>query len=119
MRVVIIYPQVESKCAQASGAQKSAASRDSRRTTTCRVPYLHCGQDRLPPVTTGAGVKLAPSVLASGEIAYLRGEGPKIEVAYSGKRGPSGTDLSPNLPTWSPDSMHVAYRRRRRSIPFA
>jgi TolB protein len=90
--------------------------------TKLLTPYPAGGENQLvkididtgesTPVTTGVGVKLAPSVLASGEIAYLRGEGPKIEVAYAGgKRGPSGTNLSPNPPTWSPDSTHVVYSR--------
>jgi hypothetical protein len=40
-------PQEESKCAQASGARELAVPSDSWRATTCRVPRLHWGQDRL------------------------------------------------------------------------
>jgi Tol biopolymer transport system component len=64
------------------------------------------------PITSGPGVKLAPSVLASGRIAYLRGDGARIEiVSADGKVGPSGTDIAPNPAAWSPDDNHVVYSR--------
>ncbi len=64
------------------------------------------------PITSGPGVKLAPSVLASGQIAYLRGESARIDVVYAdGKVGPSGTDIAPNPPAWSPDGNQVVYSR--------
>ncbi|MGC2163429.1 MAG: hypothetical protein WA634_16085 [Silvibacterium sp.] len=65
------------------------------------------------PITSGPGVKLAPSVLASGQIAYLRGEGAKIDViSKDGKIGPSGDDIAPNPVAWSPDGAHVVYSRQ-------
>lgn len=65
------------------------------------------------PITSGPGVKLAPSVLASGQVAYLRGEGAKIDViSRGGKIGPSGDDIAPNPVAWSPDGMHVVYSRQ-------
>lgn len=64
------------------------------------------------PVTSGPGVKLAPSVLRSGKIAYLRGDGAMIEiVSAEGKVGPSGTDIAANPAAWSPDGSHVVYSR--------
>jgi WD40 repeat protein len=47
------------------------------------------------PITSGPGVKLAPSVLASGKVAYLRGDGARIEIVSGdgkvGQQGQSGT----------------------------
>lgn len=69
--------------------------------------------DAIVPVTSGPGVKVAPSVLASGRIAYLRGNGAKIEViSGDNKVGPSGTDMAPNPVAWSPDGTHVVYCRQ-------
>lgn len=63
--------------------------------------------------TTGPGVKLAPSVLSKGSVAYMRGEGARIEiVSADGKTGPSGADLAANPAAWSPDGRHVVYCRR-------
>ena len=54
------------------------------------------------PVAAGPGVKLLPSVLPSGEIAYLRRDKTAAGVFYgSGKPGPKGSDL--RTPSWSPD----------------
>jgi Tol biopolymer transport system component len=64
------------------------------------------------PITSGPGVKLAPSVLASGKVAYLRGDGARIEiVSADGKVGPSDADIAPNPAAWSPDGSHVVYVR--------
>lgn len=64
------------------------------------------------PITSGPGVKLAPSVLDSGKVAYLRGDGARIEiVSDDGKAGPSGADIAPNPAAWSPDGNHVVYSR--------
>ena len=63
-------------------------------------------------VTTGPGVKLAPSVLSKGSVAYMRGEGARIEiVSADGKTGPSGADLAANPAAWSPDGRRVVYCR--------
>jgi TolB protein len=62
------------------------------------------------PVSAGPGVKLLPSVLSSGEIAYLRRDNSVTGVFYaSGKAGPEGDDL--RTPSWSPDGAHVVYSR--------
>ena len=61
-------------------------------------------------VTAGPGVKLMPTVLSSGEIAYLRRDKTARGVFYaSGKPGPKGGDL--HFPSWSPDGMQVVYSR--------
>jgi TolB protein len=62
------------------------------------------------PVAAGPGVKLLPTVLPSGEIAYLRRDKAEHGVFYSsGKTGPKGSDLS--TPSWSPDATKVVYSR--------
>lgn len=61
-------------------------------------------------VAARPGVKIYPSVLASGEIAYVRNDKSVHGVFYaSGKAGPAGADL--NSPSWSPDGVHVVYSR--------
>ncbi len=51
-------------------------------------------------------------VLASGNVAYLRGDGARIEiVSADGKVGPSSADIAPNPAAWSPDGSHVVYSR--------
>ncbi len=64
--VGIGLPQDESKCAQASGAQELAGPSDSCRATTCRVPRLHWGQDRLSADFCGS----VSSALMSGVVAW-------------------------------------------------
>ena len=80
-----------------------------------RLASARCSGARIGsivPITSGTGVKLAPSVLASGKVAYLRGDGARIEiVSADGKVGPSGTDIATNPAAWSPDGNHVVYSR--------
>jgi TolB protein len=68
------------------------------------------------PVTAGAGVKLAPSVLPSGIIAYLRRDKNAHGVFYGdGSKGPAGNDI--RFPSWSPDGKQVAYSRYNTNRP--
>ncbi len=61
-------------------------------------------------LAAGPGVKLMPSVLSSGEIAYLRRDKTTMGVFYaSGKSGPAGNDL--RSPSWSPDGSQVVFSR--------
>jgi Tol biopolymer transport system component len=65
-------------------------------------------------LTAGPDVKLAPSVLPSGEIAYvLSSKSAKAIVYGSGKVGPAGADLARNPPAWSPDGKRVVYCRQK------
>ena len=65
-------------------------------------------------LTTGPDVKLAPSVLSSGEIAYvLAGKSAKTIVYAGGKVGPTGADLARNPPAWSPDAKRIVYCRQK------
>lgn len=62
------------------------------------------------PIAAGPGVKLLPTALSSGEIAYLRCDKTAAGVFYgSGKPGPKGRDL--RTPSWSPDGAQVVYSR--------
>ena len=62
------------------------------------------------PVAAGPGVKLLPTILPSGEIAYLRRDKTAAGVFYgSGRPGPKGKDL--RTPSWSPDGTQVVYAR--------
>jgi TolB protein len=61
-------------------------------------------------LAAGPGVKISPSILASGEIAYLRNDKSAHGVFYdSGTHGPKGSDIY--SPSWSPDGAHVVYSR--------
>jgi TolB protein len=62
------------------------------------------------PMSAGTGVKLYPSVLASGEIAFYRRDTAIQSIFYeNGKSGPKGGDL--HSPSWSPDGARVVYAR--------
>ena len=61
-------------------------------------------------VPAGAGVKLLPAILPSGDVAYLRRDKKSSGIFYgSGKAGPAGDNL--HSPSWSPDGLHVVYSR--------
>jgi Tol biopolymer transport system component len=60
-------------------------------------------------VSAGPGIKIFPSVLPSGEVAFVRRDSHVQGVFYaSGKAGPAG-DV--RWPAWSPDASHVVYGR--------
>jgi Tol biopolymer transport system component len=64
-------------------------------------------------VSSGPGVKIAPALLSTNEIAYLRTAVTGTAVVYaSGKPGPAGADLWRDPPSWSPDAKQVVYCRR-------
>jgi Tol biopolymer transport system component len=61
-------------------------------------------------IAAGPGVKLLPTMLPSGEIAYLRRDKTAAGIFYgNGKPGPKGEDL--RSPYWSPDGTQVVYSR--------
>ncbi len=70
------------------------------------------------PVPAGPGVKLAPSVLPSGAVAWLRRDKSAHGVFYAdGSKGPSGSDI--RFPSWSPDGKQVVYSRFSAKHPVA
>ncbi len=61
-------------------------------------------------VASGPGIKLMPSILPSGKIAWLRRDKAAHGVFYAdGNKGPSGEDLY--SPSWSPAGAQVVYSR--------
>jgi Tol biopolymer transport system component len=61
-------------------------------------------------VAAGPGVKLVPTLLPSGQIAYLRRDKTMKGVFYGmGTPGPTGADV--RTPSWSPDGRRVVYSR--------
>jgi TolB protein len=61
------------------------------------------------PMNVGPGVKIFPSLLSSGEAAYVRRDPQAQGVFYSnGKAGPAG-DV--RWPSWSPDGSQLVYGR--------
>ena len=71
---------------------------------------INIADGKASPVGAGPGVKEYPSVLPSGEVAYVRRQSPVQGVFYaSGKAGPAGSDV--RSPSWSPDGAHVVYSR--------
>jgi Tol biopolymer transport system component len=64
------------------------------------------------PVSSGPGVKIAPAVLPTGEIAYIRTAATGNAVVYAGgKPGPAGAGLWRDPPSWSPDGKQVVFCR--------
>ena len=65
-------------------------------------------------LTTGPDVKLAPSALPSGELAYMRADKSTKTIVYAGgKVGPAGADLARTPPAWSPNAKRVVYCRQK------
>ncbi len=60
-------------------------------------------------VPAGPGVKLLPSILPSGEVAYLRSDKKGSGIFYGGGKAGPGGDVQ--CPSWSPDGLHVVYAR--------
>jgi TolB protein len=61
-------------------------------------------------VATGPGIKIFPSVLKDGDLAYIRKDvdGPGLYYNKTGKMGPRG---AVRAPSWSPDGATVVYHR--------
>ncbi len=61
------------------------------------------------PMSVGPGIKIFPSVLPSGQVAYVRRDVHSQGLFYSsGKTGPVGDVRGPS---WSPDGSQVVYSR--------
>jgi Tol biopolymer transport system component len=68
-------------------------------------------------VPAGRGVKLMPTVLPAGQIAYLRRDKTMKGVFYGmGTPGPTGDDL--RTPSWSPGGRQVVYSRFAVKVPI-
>jgi TolB protein len=68
-------------------------------------------------IAAGRGVKIAPAVLPSGEVAYIRKDHDAQGIFYdAGLPGPKG-DL--HSAAWSPDGARVVYHRSYHGTPFS
>jgi Tol biopolymer transport system component len=75
-----------------------------------QILKINIASGQASPVSAGPGVKLLPTVLSTGEIAYLRSDKTATGVFYaSGKPGPKGDDLK--TPSWSPNGAQIVYSR--------
>ena len=71
---------------------------------------INISSGRSTPIAAGPGVKLLPTMLPSGKIAYVRFDDTAKGVFYgTGAPGPAGGDL--HTPSWSPDGKKVVYSR--------
>jgi TolB protein len=74
-----------------------------------RLVSIDTATGAIEKVDAGPGVKLSPTMLRSGEIAYIRKDTGAPGVFYgNGKPGPAGAIRSPS---WSPDGARVVYHK--------
>lgn len=100
----------KSVIAYSMSAEETFTYRDGTSDGETHLVQINIASGETIPVAAGPGVKVFPSVLPSGEVAYVRLHNPAQGVFYaSGKPGPAGSDL--RSPSWSPDGTHVVYSR--------
>jgi Tol biopolymer transport system component len=98
-------------------AQETLSNRFGSGDGDDKLVKIDVASDAATPVTAGAGVKLAPSVLPTG-IAYLRQDKSAHGIFYAnGSKGPAGDNI--RFPSWSPDGKQVAYSRFTTNRPVA
>jgi Tol biopolymer transport system component len=103
-------PDSKSVVAYCMSAQESWSNRSGSGEGDDRLVKIDISSGAATPIAAGPGVKLAPSILPSGGIAYLRRDKDERGVFYAdGSKGPSGDDL--RVPSWSPDGKQVVYSR--------
>lgn len=91
-------------------AQETWSNRAWEGTTDDKLIKIDIASSSMAPIEAGPGAKVAPAILASGEIAFLRHDKAANGLFYaSGKKGSSGEDLA--CPAWSPDGSRVVYSR--------
>ena len=109
----------KSVIAYCMSGQETWSNRFGQGTDDDRLVKIDVASGAVTPVEAGPGVKLAPSVLPTGAIAYLRRDKSAQGVFYAdGSKGPSGADI--RFPSWSPDGKQVVYSRfstKRPTVP--
>jgi len=100
----------KSVIAYCMSAEETFTYRDDTEDGETKLIQIDVATGETKPVAAGAGIKVSPSVLASGEIAYVRRDKSVHGIFYtSGKAGPTGVGL--NSPSWSPDGKNLVYSR--------
>ena len=103
-------PDSKSVIAYCMSAEETYTYRSGDEDGETKIVQIDAVTSEMRPAATGPGVKISPSVLASGEIAYVRNDKSSHGVFYaSGKAGPKGSDV--NSPSWSPDGANLVYSR--------
>jgi Tol biopolymer transport system component len=99
----------KSVVAYCMSAQETWSDRAGAGEMDDRVVKIDIESGAITPLAAGPGVKLAPTILASGDIAYMRQDKKAHGISYaSGKQGPAGYVM---FPAWSPDGERVVYSR--------
>ncbi|HKS72908.1 MAG TPA: hypothetical protein VJQ82_06890 [Terriglobales bacterium] len=111
-------PDSKGVIAYCMSAQDTWTYRFGDETGDDRLVKLDVASGKEMPIAVGPGVKLMPTVLTSGEMAYLRRDKTTQGVFYGmGTAGPSGWSL--RTPSWSPDGRQVVYSRFAGKGPIA
>lgn len=103
-------PDSASVVAYCMSAQETWTYRFGEADGNDKLVKIDIATGKSTPAPAGPGVKLLPSILPSGKIAYLRFDKSAQGVFYgTGTPGPKGEDL--RTPSWSPDGRQVVYSR--------
>jgi TolB protein len=109
-------PDSKSVVAYCMSDEETWTYRAGREDGEDKLMRIDIASGQATPVPAGPGVKMNPSVMPSGEVAYLRHDKSATGVYYAGgKSGPSGSGL--RSPSWSPDGEHVVYSRYVSNTP--